>query len=321
MSTRPRTLVVSTPGMIGEQDLARLRAASDIDYREIASISEGDLARNCAGYDYLMLNMDVLPKVGQLKLSDEFYSEPSVRSLKSIAVDMTGMDYFSPKSAAAAGVLLQNIPHYSSQSVSESILTEVLLHSRQRHLAYIDELRSRPITARKGINLKNRVAGIVGLGSIGKLTSELLARLDMQVIAWNRSPRRHIELVPLPDLFRRSDVICICLKTVQQGEQTTVGIINSDLLSKCEGAIVVNLANEALVDSRAMLQALASGCVEAYSVEDSPTMRAAFGGHDSVHFAPGNAWNSDESMQSLRDEWVGNILSAIQGEPQNVYID
>src|SRR5262249_22544939 len=158
-----------------------------VDYRELPSIAEVDLAKSCAGYDYLMLNMDVVPKSGSLKLTENFYAHSSVRRLKTIAVDMTGMDYFSPKAAAAAGVMLQNIPHYSSQSVAESILAEILLHSRQRHLAYVDEIKGRLVEARKGINLLNRTAGIVGYGSIGSTVAGLLSALGMKVIVWNRS--------------------------------------------------------------------------------------------------------------------------------------
>jgi phosphoglycerate dehydrogenase-like enzyme len=315
----PKTLIVTIPGMIGEVDLAPLRERSDVDYCELQSITEAELAERCAGYDYLMLNMDVVPKTGSLKLTETFYAHPAVRNLKTIAVDMTGMDYFSPKAAAASGVILQNIPHYSSQSVAESILAEILLHSRQRHLAYVDEIKRQPIEARKGINLTNRAAGIVGYGSIGSTVAGLVESLGMKVLVWNRSPKAGVNSVSLEYLFEQSSVICVCLKTVHEGQEANVGLIGAELLGSCHGAIIVNLANEALVDAKAMADALSSGKVAAYSVEASPSLNTALGSHPSVHFAPSNAWNSDESMQMLRNVWVANVLSVIVGKPQNVY--
>lgn len=318
---KPKILVVTIPEMIGETDMIPLRECSDVDYCELQSIAEADLAEKCGGYDYLMLNMDVVPKTGNLKLTAAFYAHPAVQNLKTIAVDMTGMDYFSPKAAAAAGVMLQNIPHYTSRSVAETILAEVLLHSRQRHLAYVDEIKQQPVLARKGINLINRTAGIVGYGSIGSTVAGLLDALGMKVLVWNRSPKPGVNSVSLAQLFEKSDVICVSLKTIHEGEGANAGMIDAHLLGRCHGAIIVNLANESLVDTKAMADALSSGKVAAYSVEASSNLRNALGSHPNVHFAPSNAWNSNESMQILRDVWVANVLSVIVGKPQNVYCE
>jgi len=317
--SKPKTLIVTIPDMISEQDLVPLRERSDVEYFETSSISQSELAVKCAGYDYLMLNMDAVPKIGDFKLTEAFYSHSNVRGLKTIAVDMTGVDYFTPKAAASAGIMLQNIPHYSSESVAESILSEVLLHSRQRHLAYVDEIKQQAVIARKGINLAGRTAGILGYGSIGSTVAGLLSRLDMKVIVWNRSSKSGVDMVSLEELFRRSDVICVTMKTVTEGVGANVNMIGADLLELCNGTIIVNLANESLVDSLAIKEALSKGKASAYSVEASGDTRNKLGSHPNIHFAPQNAWNSDESMQTLRGVWVANVVSVIEGKPQNVY--
>lgn len=316
---QPKTIIVTIPGMIDEVDLIPLRDLSDVDYFEFSSIGEEELAEKCEGYDYLMLNMDVLPKKDNVKLTANFYAHPNIRSLKSIAVDMTGVDYFSPNAAAAAGVMLQNIPYYSSQSVAESILSEVLLHSRQRHLAYMDAIRQESVSDRKGINLQGRIAGIVGYGSIGSTTAKLLACLGMRVLVWNRSLKEGVNISSLEEIFSTSDVICITMKTVTEGAEANVNMIDSKILELCKGAIIVNLANESLIESLAMKDALQNGRVSAYSVEASSRVRDELNNNLNVHFAPHNAWNSDESMQTLRDVWVSNIISNIKGQPVNVY--
>ncbi|HEX9986339.1 MAG TPA: NAD(P)-dependent oxidoreductase [Thermoanaerobaculia bacterium] len=320
--TRPRTLVVTVPEMIGEADLAPLREVSDVDYKEVASISERELATLCDGYDYLMLNYDVLPTVGNFKLTEGFYATSAVRSLKGVATDITGMDWSSPKGAASNGVLLLNIPHYSTESVAESVLAEILLHSRQRHSAYIDEIRGRAVEARKGINLLGRTAGVIGWGSIGSRVAELLKAIGMNVVIWNRTPRPGLQTVSLETLFDEADVICVCLKTVKEGDAPNTGIVSGDLLLRCHGTIVVNLANAALVDHDAMVEALRDGRVAGYSVERSAALiNSPLAKEDGVHLPPSNAWFSDESLETLRSTWVGNVISAIQGNPQNIYRD
>lgn len=319
---RPKTLIVTVPGMIEEADLGPLRAVSEVTYEERASVAENELVALCEGYDYLMLNYDVVTTVGTIKLSEDFYKHENVKALKAIAADITGMDWSSPKSAAKNGVTLLNIPHYSTQSVAESNLSEVLLHSRQRHRAYMDQLKGSTPRGRKGINLKGRTAGVIGLGSIGQKTAELLLAVGMNVIGWNRSQRNGVEQVSLEELFERSKVICICLKTVKEGSAPNVGIISRQLLERCEGTIVVNLANQALVDHDAMADVIEAGKVEGYTVEGSEDLRASrLGQLEAVHFPPHNAWSSDESLATLRSTWVANVVSAIAGRPVNVYSD
>jgi lactate dehydrogenase-like 2-hydroxyacid dehydrogenase len=71
-----------------------------------------------------------------------------------------------------------------------------------------------------------------------------------------------------------------------------------------------------------MVEALQSGKVAGYTVERSAAVLASpLAKQDAVHLPPSNAWFSDESLQILRDTWVANVISAIQGNPQNIYRD
>lgn len=312
----PKTVVVTVPGMISSGDLEPLKQVSEVEYLERDSVTEEELAELCQGADFLMLNYDVIHS-----LSPEFYARPEVQSLSGVSADITGMDWASPEAAREQGIPLYNIPHYSSQSVAESILSEILLHSRKRHLAYIDLLDGREPEARQGINLKGRTAGVVGLGSIGQTLAPMLQGLGMKVIAW--SPSSHdlpgVEEVSLEQLFDEAQVVCICMKTVKEGPQSNVGIISKDLLYRCSGTIVVNLANGGLVDHQAMKEAIASEKVSGYSIELTQAPEG-IRKMEAVHLPPANAWSSEESLNALRATWVANTVAAIQGKPQNRFV-
>jgi phosphoglycerate dehydrogenase-like enzyme len=313
----PSTLLVTIPSMIGESDLAPLRERSSVFIHEAAAVSESDLARLCEGHDYLMLNYDVVKH-----LTADFYSDSRVRALTAISTDITGMDWASPQAAATNGVMLLNTPHYSTESVAESILCEVLLHSRQQHAAYIDQVEARDVLARKGFNLLGKTAGVIGLGDIGIRVAALLSSVGMNVVGWSRTHREGFEPVTLPELFDRAKVICLALKTVKDGPEANMGIIGADLLDRCQGTVIVNLANHGLLDGEALTRQLRIGAVSGYSVERSTKLlKSPLGALQSVHFPPANAWLSDESLALLRQTWVGNVLSAIEGHPQNVYFD
>lgn len=306
----PSTIIVTVPGMISEADYAPLEQVSSVRYVETDHVTENQLADLCAGHDYLMLNYDVVKR-----LSPAFYAHEGVKALRSISMDLTGVDWASADAAAAQGVPLQNIPHYSTESVAETALAEVLLHSRQRHSAYTDQLHGRPVQARSGFNLAGQTAGVVGLGNIGTRVAELLAAVGMDVVAWNRTERpSEFRAVSLPELFATSRVICICVAFVPEGDGANIGMLGRALLEHANDAVVVNLARPELVDPDAMADAIEAQKVLGYTVERYDVLAASrLGQLDQVHIPPKNAWASEESLATLRRVWVRNVLDAIDG--------
>lgn len=312
---RPSVLVVSVPDWIGEEHLAGLRELADVTVRNVDKITEDELALMVEGFDYLMLEFDVLDG-----LSPAFYEYESVRSLRAMSCDVTGMDWASPAAARANGVPLLQVPDYSTRSVAETILTEALVHAHQRHLAYKDELRGEAPIAREGRNLASSTVGIVGLGAIGQSSARLFEAVGAKVLCWSRSAREGFEMISLEELFERCDVIAVCVKTVRDGDNPNVGFIGADLLERCHNAIVVNLARPELVDNDAMYDAITSGRVVAYSL-DAPSGRYELEALEAVHLSPHDGWFTQESMEELRRVWVGNIVDHIGGRVSNEYSD
>ena len=311
---KPKTIIVTIAGMIEQKDLGPLKAVSDVKYHEVKSISEDALAKKCEGYDYLMINMDALPLQGKVKLSDSFYSKDSVKNLKMISVDMTGMDYFSPDAAEKNEVKLKGISDYSTESVAESVLAEVLLHSRQRHMAYIDLVKGKKQEARKGINLLNKTAGIIGYGNIGSRVGDLLKGIGMNVMAWDPFPKAGLEVHSMKKIFDKADVICVLAKTILEGKDSNVDLVDYELMKRSNGAILINLANPSLVSKDGLYRAIKSGAISAYSYqkECGSDKKDKIDSLPNVHVCPPNAWDSDESREELKKEWMGNIIQDIK---------
>jgi phosphoglycerate dehydrogenase-like enzyme len=257
-----------------------------------------------------MVNMDALPLKGKVKLTDGFYSNESVKGLKMISVDMTGLDYFSPDAAAKNEVKLKGISDYSTESVAESVLAEVLLHSRQRHMAYMDIVKGKKQEARKGINLLNKTAGIIGYGNIGSRVGDLLKGIGMNVMAWDPFPRAGLEVHSMKKIFDKADVICVLAKTILEGKDSNVDLVDYELMKRSKGAILVNLANPSLVSKEGLYRAMKSGAISAYSYqkEYGSEKKDKIESLPGVHVCPPNAWDSDESREELKKEWMNNII-------------
>jgi phosphoglycerate dehydrogenase-like enzyme len=311
--SKASVLVVSIKGIIDQSDLTSLKKIANVDLVITEPVSEEKLAEMCSGYDFLMLNMDSVKQKGNYKLTRSFYSK--VKNLKAICVDMTGLDYFSPEEAKKHNVELVETNDYSTRSVAETILGEILLHSRNRHLSYMDMVDGKEPEARKGINLLNKTAGIVGYGNIGSEVADILRAIGMNVIAWDPFPKPGLDSVSLEELFEKSDVISINAKTITTGKDNNVGMINSKLLKKCKNTIIVNLANFVLVDNEALILAIKTEKVLGYSVQavglqgtDIKT-KEKLSKLKNVHLCPADAWDSDESRQLLKKIWVENMIN------------
>ena len=74
-----------------------------------------------------------------------------------------------------------------------------------------------------------------------------------------------------------------------------------------------------------MIKVLDEGKVIGYTTEDSGGVGVRrsttnrFKNHPMVHVATSNAYDSDESRQNIKDIWIENMISAIEGNPNNVW--
>lgn len=322
--SKPKVLLLSLPEMwdMSESDLKPLREVAEVDWIQVKSITQDELAKKCEGYDYLMLNMDPMPFPDpnkMEKLTESFYDHPAVRRLKGINVDMTDVDFFSPGAAKKAGIPLQDSPDTTTESVAESALAEILLHARNRHLAYVDKIEGRDVECRKSMDLKGKIAGIIGKGNIGSRVGSFLNAIGMKVMFYDIDEKKGSK-GDIDEIFKKADVISIHIPVHQpHTNKSNIGFIGKDLLEMCKGTIIVNLATDIIVDLEALESALKSGKVSAYSVETGRKKMEALKKYENVHISP-CSYNSEESVRNIKKVWIGNMVSMIKGKPQNMWI-
>jgi len=180
------------------------------------------------------------------------------RRLRHIVFLGTGASsYMDVPALNAQGVIVHTIKGYGDRAVAEHAVA--LMFACARALARMDRsVRAGVWMPLEGIQLQDKILGLIGLGGIGIEVARIAHAIGMDVIAWNRTPKSDVpaRLVTLDTLLSKADVISLHLALNDE----TRGIIDRKTITqmKC-GAILINTARGALVDEAALIEALRSG--------------------------------------------------------------
>ena len=185
--------------------------------------------------------------------------------LKVIGRAGVGVDNLDIGAATAAGVLVMNTPGGNAVSVAEHTLA--LMLSLARSIPQVSAATKSGHWPRKrfvGSELREKVLGIIGLGSIGREVLRRAKAFDMRVIAFD--PYVHsqtggdlgVEMVELDGLYAQSDYIT--LHTALTPE--SMRMLSAEAFEKMkDGVRIVNCARGELIDQHALKAAIDSGKV------------------------------------------------------------
>ncbi|MDD2580288.1 MAG: D-2-hydroxyacid dehydrogenase [Eubacteriales bacterium] len=251
-------------------------------------------------------------------------------NLRYIGVLATGFNIIDTRAASARGIVVTNIPGYSTQAVAQmtfALILELCNHvqkhsdsvmrgdwNRAEDFCYWNE----PLTELAGMTL-----GLIGFGQIGRQVARLAAAFDLRVLAAVRDPAAvsdagSVELTDLPTVIRQADIISL---HVPQTEETT-GMINAERLSRMKrGAWLINTARGGLIEDIAVRDALVSGQLGAYaadvlSTEPMPEEHPLTGAPNLL-LTPHIAWAPQQTRRRLMQIAADNIKAYRHGRIQN----
>jgi phosphoglycerate dehydrogenase-like enzyme len=235
-----------------------------------------------------------------------------------------GTDAFDLAVARELGITICNIPGKTAPIVAEHAFGLMLAIAKRAHFQTA-QLQTGRWTGGDNVYLRGKVLGIVGTGHIGAEMARLARAIGMQVIAWtfNPSPARADELgvrfVALDDLLRGADVVSLHVKLTDH----TRGLIGARELALMKpGALLVNTARGAVVDTAALVEALHAGrlggaALDVFDTEPLPAGHPLLG-CEQVVLTAHNADQTPEGMELLNSGVVDNVIAFLEGRPQNV---
>jgi glycerate dehydrogenase len=184
-------------------------------------------------------------------------------NLKYIGLCATGYNNVDLQAAKSRGITVTNVPGYATAAVAETVFAFILEFAK-RTVSYADFVSSEGWIHAKSFaefvfpttELHGKTIGIIGYGAIGKTVEEIAKAFGMNVLINTRTPVKGRGNVTLDEIFARSDYITLhCPLTPQ-----TENLVNEKRLSLCKkNAIIINTSRGAVVDEKALADALKSG--------------------------------------------------------------
>lgn len=258
---------------------------------------------------------------------NEFAQLPHLRY---VGVQATGYNVVDVEAARRYGIIVTNIPAYSTASVAQMVMAHLLnitqsvdYYAQQNYAGRWSTNPDFCYWDNRLIELAGKQMGIVGFGRTGSAVARLAQAFGMRIVTYTSKPQDTlpdgVEKCSLDTLFATSDVVSLHCPLVP----ATHHLVNAERLAQMKAtAILINTARGPIVDEEALAQALNSGQLYAAGVdvlcEEPPRVQSPLLKARNCFVTPHIAWATLEARTRLLQICEANLRAFIEGHPQNV---
>lgn len=252
---------------VHEEGIEKLKQAGfDVDINPTITLEQ--LIKTVSNYDALIVR-------SRTQVTKEIIE--AGRRLRVIGRAGVGLDNIDLETAEKKGIMVFDVPGASANAAAE--LTIGLIISLARSIPRADHSMKEGKWIKKqlmGWELRDKTLGIIGLGNVGGSVARIAKALGMKILITKRTPpaqellrELEAEFVLLKELLQRSDVVTIHVPLTPQTKHM-IGAQKIQLMKK--GAFLINTSRGAIVDKKALLNALKSGklggaALDVYEIE------------------------------------------------------
>ena len=251
--------------------------------------------------------------------------------LKYIGVLATGYNVVDIESAKKKGIVVTNIPAYSTNSVAQMVFAHILnITQRVGHYACMNRQGKWSDNAdfcywdTDLIELNGKWIGIVGYGNIGQATARIALAFGMKVGVFTSKAQSELPegiiKMDLDDLFKNCDIVSLhCPLT-----PSTQEMVNAERLSLMRSnAILINTGRGPLINEQDLANALNEGKIAAAGLDvlsiEPPVPSNPFLSARNCFITPHIAWATKEArirlmqiaVDNLKEFKSGNIINNV----------
>jgi phosphoglycerate dehydrogenase-like enzyme len=303
--------------VMGHQEMVREAFQHDQLMMFDGPLDEEELVREAKGAD--VLSVFIRTKVSETVID-------RLPGLAMINTRSTGFDHIAAGHAMKKGIVVTHVPDYGPHVVAEHAFC--LLLACARHIIAADlsvrEAKRFDFEPFMGLELKDKVLGVVGTGRIGTEVIRIAQGFGMKVVAFDivrneaLASRMMFPYLSLQEVLERSDFVTIHVPLTPD----TKNLIDRAALARMkQGCILINTARGGVVDQAALREALDSGHLYAAGLDviadESDPSGDPVVGSDHAIVTPHIAFYTRESLSRMFNEAIGTIRSFESGKRVN----
>ena len=305
-----RRILVADP--IAEAGIRRLRDGAQVDVATGKSAEE--LISLIPAYDALVVRSETRVTEAILRAGER---------LKVVARAGVGVDNIDVSAATLSGVVVVNSPQGNTTAAAEH--TVALLMAMARNIPNaVASMRAGEWKRSKfvGVEVYNKVLGVIGLGNVGREVATRARGLEMRVIGCDpfvtpeAAEKIGVGLVSLEELLRQSDFITVHTKLTAQN-RGMIGDAQFDMMKS--GVRILNTARGGIIDEEALLRALEAGKVAGAALdvfEQEPLPPGSpLVAHPNVIATPHLGASTEEAQVNVALDVADQILAILDGLP------
>ena len=301
-------ILVSDP--VAPEGIELLRAQGEVDVK--LGLDPKDLISIIGEYNALVVRSET-------KVTAEVIEAGG--SLQVIGRAGVGVDNIDLDAATQKGIAVVNAPTGNTVAAAEHTIAMMMALARNIPQAH-ESLRRGEWTRSTftGIEVRNRVLGIIGLGKVGAEVARRANGLQMRVhgfdpfVSQEHANFLGLELVSLERIFQESDFICIHTPLTE----STRGLIGEKEIVTMKSAVrILNTARGGLIDEDALFKAVEEGRVagaalDVFSKEppgDSPLLK-----NGKIIVTPHLGASTEEAQTEVAREVAEQVIAVLQGQ-------
>lgn len=242
-------------------------------------------------------------------------------NLKVIGRAGVGVDNIDVAEATNKGILVVNAPDGNTIAAAEH--TMALMMALARNVAQANENLKKGKWMRKeylGVELRNKVLGVIGLGRIGSAVAKRAQGFEMETIGYDPfiSPEKAksigVELVGLDEIFAKSDFITVHMPK----NKDTVNLIDTPAFEKMkDGVRIINVARGGIVNEKSLHEAVVTGKVAGAALdvfEAEPTTESPLFDLENVIVTPHLGASTEEAQVNVALDVAREFVAIARGE-------
>ncbi len=303
-------VLISDP--LSEFGIQKLLDAPDVEVVQNPGLSPSDLLAVIGEYDALLVR-------SQTQVTAEVLA--AGKKLKAIGRAGVGVDNIDINAATQAGVPVINAPDGNTMSTAEHTFAMLMAVSRNIPQAYkklVDGKWDRK--SFQGVELNNKVLGIIGMGRIGSEVAKRAKAFNMKVIGYDpfmteeRAEKMGVTMGTVDDIVCQADFITVHTPLTKE---TRYLLSTREFAKMKDGVRVINCARGGIIEEKALYEAILSGKVAGAALdvfEQEPPTDNPLIGLPQVVVTPHLGASTIEAQENVAIDVSEEILKVLRGE-------